>query len=336
MSSDPTIGVIIVTYMSGPVISECLDSLMRSTHRDLRVVVCDNRSPDDTVARIRAWAEAHGRPLAEHDDPETLAEPAPGSVTLLHTGGNLGFAGGVNAGLRALRRHEEIGLFWVLNPDSIVLPDTASAFARCALVQPRFGLMGGRIVYSEPPNRIQSDGGRVSRFTGICRNVNQGQPGDMADRPDAASLDFISGASMVASRAFVDRAGLLVEDYFLYFEEVDWAARRGDLPLIICKDAVVHHHGGTAIGTGSLTRRASAFANYFNYRNRMRFIRRFHPLGLPIAYTASLARIAKLAIVGAWPEAGGAFRGLNGLAPPRSVAERIGPDTAALAFGARS
>ena len=47
---------------------------------------------------------------------------------------------------------------------------------------------------------------------------------------------------------------------------------------------LVFHHGGTAIGTGRPDERPSAFSNYFNYRNRMRFMRRFHPARLPLAY----------------------------------------------------
>ena len=82
---------------------------------------------------------------------------------------------------------------------------------------------------------------------------------------------------MVVSRDFLARVGPMREDYFLYYEEVDWALRRGDLPLAFAGDAIVYHHGGTSIGTGRLDERPSAFSNYFNYRNRMRFMRRFHP-----------------------------------------------------------
>ena len=159
-------------------------------------------------------------------------------------------------------------------------------------------------------------------------------PGD-AQFPDVTSLDFISGANMVASRMFIEQIGLMVEDYFLYYEEVDWAARRGDLPLALCPEAVVVHHGGTTIGTGSVTKRASGFANYFNYRNRMRFMRRFHPGALPIVWGLAMLRVAKLVAVGAAAEAWAALAGLNGLPPPAAVRNRIAPDDRAQAFKLR-
>ena len=113
---------------------------------------------------------------------------------------------------------------------------------------------------------------------------------------------------MVVSREFLARTGPMVDDYFLYYEEVDWACRRGELPLVLAPDAIVYHHGGTSIGTGQLNERPSGFANYFNYRNRMRFMRRFHPLRLPVAYALNLARIGKSLTIDGRDEIVGAFR----------------------------
>ncbi len=104
---------------------------------------------------------------------------------------------------------------------------------------------------------------------------------------------------MVASRLFIEQAGLMVEDYFLYYEEVDWAFRRGDLPLRLVPDAVVYHHGGTVIGSGSLSRRATPFANYFNYRNRARFARRHMPLALPLLLAKAVLKAGQLLMMGA-------------------------------------
>jgi hypothetical protein len=245
---------------------------------------------------------------------------------------NRGFAAGVNRGLRSLQRDPRCGLFWILNPDCEVAPGAAAAFERCAAAAGDFALMGARIVYLEPPGLIQSDGGRVGRWTGLCRNVNQGADPAATGRPAAGELDFISGASVVASRRFVETAGPMPEDYFLYYEEVDWAARRGALPLVLCEGAVIHHHGGTAIGSGAVNRLPTPFALYFNYRNRMRYLRRMRPLALPVAYLASLARVAKLLALGARAEAESAFRGMHGRAPPRAVRARLSPEAAALAF----
>lgn len=316
------VGVVVVTHNSQDVVGECLDSLLAPAWPDLRVVVSDNASRDRTVAAVRASAMRACVPVTAAPQ----SGPAGHSVTILRNRRNRGFAAGVNAALAHLHACPEIGLFWILNPDCRVLPGTAMAYLRGAREAGRFGLIGGRTFYHAPDRTIQSDGGRVGRWSGICRNANQGcRPAD-AVVPLPETLDYVSGANFAVSRAFLDRAGAMPEDYFLYYEEVEWAMRRGDLPLVICPNAAVLHHCGTSAGSGIPGRTPSAFSNYFNYRNRMRFMRRQRPIALPTSWALSMARIARLGARGAWAAAWGAFCGLNGLAPPPAVRARLALD----------
>ncbi len=314
------IAVVIVSFQSADVLGACLESLACSAHPLARIVVCDNQSADGSADAVRQWANRHALALAEIS-PDA---PLPGArAVLVHMGANRGYAGAVNAGLALLATDPAIGLFWVLNPDCMVLPETAGAFCRAAAEAPGFGLMGGRLCYIDPPGIIQSDGGQVSRWTGICRNVNQGLRAAVTAMPDPRTLDFISGASLVVSRAFLEQVGPMAEDYFLYYEEVDWAARRGSLPIRLAPGATTLHHGGTVIGSGAVNRRAQPFALWFNNRNRMRFVRRFRPGALPVAWAASMARAARLVLEGDLAGATAAFRGLLGLPPPAAVAKRL-------------
>ena len=340
-AEDLAIGVIVVTYCSEDIIVPCLESLLQSDHPALNIVVCDNASPDRTVERIRSWIASSSSNLArsasskktptskpiEFDefllgDQQDVVMPHLAKLTLLRSKHNRGFAGGVNVGLKALLPHRHIKLFWLLNPDTVVVRDTASAYAKAA-AKKHFGLMGGRTLYYDFPNRIQSDGGQISLWTGACRNMNQGILPAESVPIDPRKLGFISGANLVASRRFVEQIGPMREDYFLYYEEVDWASRRGDLSLVTCPEAVVYHHGGTVIGTGSIDRRPSALASYFNFRNRIRYVMRFSWFALPFAYFHSLLKLAKLACLGAFEEFEAALRGLHQLPPPAKVADQL-------------
>ncbi|MEM9043022.1 MAG: glycosyltransferase, partial [Actinomycetota bacterium] len=233
------LGVVIVAYTSADVIGDCLDSVVGAPEI-ARIVVVDNRSPDATVETVRAWAGRMGPPLAESDP----AAPLESRVTLIHAGLNRGFAGAVNIGLDRLKADPEIDAFWILNPDAVARPGTAAALAACAAQNPGFGLMGGRIVYSGRRQAVQADGGRYSRWTGVCESVNQGLSAAEAVAPPAEALDFVTGAHMVASRRFLEEVGPMEERYFLYYEEVDWAMRRGALPIVRCDGAEVVHQGG--------------------------------------------------------------------------------------------
>lgn len=192
--------------------------------------------------------------------------------------------------------------------------------------------MGGRVVYADPPSLVQSDGGRV-KITGMCASVNLGADPEQAEWPEAATIDFIVGASMVASRKFIERVGLMREDYFLYYEEVDWAARRGAMPLVVCRGAVAKHYVGTSSGSPRLNRGASAFSNYFNFRNRMRFAWRFRRASFLAIYSWSLLKIARIFLSGRTLEARAALMGMHQMAPPNEVASQVGEASSRLAFG---
>ncbi len=324
------LGVVIVVYNSEDVIINCLNSLLKSETQADRIVLCDNASPDNSVQIIKQWVERMGYSYSEYDC--SCKQPTLADVTVIRSGTNRGFAGGVNMGLKVLLE-DGADLFWLLNPDGLVKSGTIKAIKSCASEKPGFGLMSGRVVYVEPKGVIQVDGGLVRRLTGICESVNQGALVSETPLPDVSMLSYLTGAHLVASRKFVETVGPMQEGYFLYYEEVDWAMRRGTLPLVLCEDADILHHGGTSIGSGSATRRASPFANYFNYRNRMRFMRRFRPQFLLISIMAALARIVRLVLLGGFDEAGAAFRGLAGLPPPRSVRDCIAQDSQDCAFG---
>lgn len=329
-------GVIIVSYASSDVIGDCLSSLAASENADLRIVICDNASPDKSRDIVRNFARDHQIPLSEIEPHEFLTrnQTSPSHLTLISSSENLGYAGGVNLGLDYLMKSADVDHFWILNPDSVVQPDTASSYARSAAKAGRFGLMSGRTLYYGEGGMIQSDGGWVSLWTGVCRNINQGEMDSNVSMPDVRRVNFLSGANIVASREYVVKTGKMRDDYFLYYEEVDWAMRRGDLPIVLSKDAIIHHHGGTAIGSGTVHRMPSAFSNYFNYRNRMIFMRRFRPWAIPVSYAYSTLKIGQLVLKGAFAEAFGAWRGLNFLRPPKSVSDRIDVNDHKYAFGA--
>ena len=292
----------------------------------------DNASDDGTVAAVRAWAAQNADRVSFEDAALGVMPPASADLTLLRSPLNGGFAWATNRGLELLLGDDSLQLFWILNPDCEVLPDTARALVAAADQGP-FALMGGRTLYRDDPDIVQTDGGRVSRWTGVCTCINQDRRADDVALPGAQELDFVSGANCVASREFLECAGLMPEDYFLYYEEVDWAMQRGALPLRAVPNAEVLHLGGATIGSGSLNRRPSAFSNYFNYRNRIRFLRRYSPRALPVAYLYASAKACRLVLAGAFGEARGLMTGLLQLGPPRDVRRVLAVSAHSRAFG---
>ncbi len=343
------IGVVIVSYNSSDVIFDCLESLLAADDSPARIVIVDNASPDRTADQIKLWALKGERPQAGHDAgrsapaltfPLDFVDVAPdgamGScrIALVRAASNGGYAAGVNLGLAMLKQLSDISLFWILNPDTTVPTGAATAYMEAASMEGD-GLLGCRIAFCEPPHAIQSDGGVVNAWTGACTNLNRGTMPHEATAVANRAIDFISGANLMVPKRVLEAVGPMTEDYFLYYEEVDWArrARMLGFKVAMVPGATVFHHGGTVIGSGTLKRSPSPLSVYFNSRNRMRFVRRWMPLRLPFAYVFGLAKVIQMLVRGDRDAAWAGLLGVHGCAPPSKVRCQIAPESWGTAFG---
>lgn len=305
--SPPRLGVVIVNFRRPDDTIECLESLLRSPV-PLAVVVVENGSGDGSDQAIADWA-AGRRPVAAASEAMAamtqppLPKPLPiqtiaadaiataipdAPLTLIRSADNLGFAGGNNLGLRLLQRAAGIEVFWLLNNDTIVAPDTADRLLAHMAARPEVGMCGTVVRYYWRPDRVQAHGGlRYSRLTGTARAIGGGSAAaDPVDATAVASaIDFVLGASLAVSRTFLERVGLMEHRYFLYFEELDWAARNRRLPVPMAVgyagDAVVWHKEGGSIGSSGDHAKRSPLSDYWLTRSRLAYARRFTPALAP-------------------------------------------------------
>jgi GT2 family glycosyltransferase len=311
---------------------ECLETLFRSTHSTYSVIVCDNDSHDGSLEKIKAWAEGRlspwtppGNPLRELSCPgaqkpiayreygresaEWGGDPAVVvPLTLIRNGGNLGFAGGSNIGLRYVLRRRGFDCVWLLNPDTVVRPDTMSHLVAKFEEDPSLGICGSTVLYYHAPDTVQVLGGaRYNRWIALPLPIGTGRA---ASEPiDAeqitSTMTYVYGASMMISNAFLDEVGLLCEDYFLYFDELDWAMRaKGKYRLAYAPESVVYHREGGTIGSGLKARKKSWTADYYFIRNRILFTRKFVPAALPTVYLALVVAMLRRASRGQWDRVG--------------------------------
>lgn len=199
----------------------CLDSLTRLDYPNYEVIVVDNGSTDGSVEHIR-----NARP----------------DVKLLEAGANLGFSGGCNLGIRdALSRGFEY--VWLLNNDTEADPHALSALVDTAESDPTIGAVGSVIYHMDQPDTVQEWGG------GYVNLWN----GRMTIMTAPATLNYLSGCSLLIPTRVLRRAGPFNERFFVYWEDIDLSQRLLELgyQLAVASESQIRHRGSASTGRGS-------------------------------------------------------------------------------------
>jgi GT2 family glycosyltransferase len=112
-------------------------------------------------------------------------------------------------------------------------------------------------------------------------------------------LDWVCGASMFVSTLFIREIGLMQEDYFLYYEEADWAIRGLDqFRLGFAPKSVVFHKSGA-----NSSKIMPLFTAGFYYRSRLRFVSRFLPDRMAAAKRQLFVEMLRHLARGRWTSA---------------------------------
>jgi hypothetical protein len=124
-------------------------------------------------------------------------------------------------------------------------------------------------------------------------------------------LDYVEAASVLVTRSFLETVGLMTEDYFLYFEEMDWTLRaRGRFRFAYSPQSVVYHKEGGSIGASHKNRNLrSALADFYQARNRLVFTRRYLPWLLPSMCVSVTATAVHRLLSGRWQNAAAVVKG---------------------------
>lgn len=244
----PTVNIIVLNYNSREDTLDCLRSLEHLTYPSVEVIAVDNGSIDGSVDAIRS--------------------SFPG-VTLIDTGKNLGFTGGNNAGIqRALENGADY--IMLLNNDTIVAPDMLDLMVEVMENDPTIGVSGPMIYYYDAPDVIWSAGGTIDWKHGLTNMVGLNQDDKaqfgLAPRP----VDFVTGCAILARRKVWESAGLLNDQFFMYYEETEWCVRasRTGYKIVHIPDAMMWHKIPID------ARATSARAYYYMTRNRLLFLRK--------------------------------------------------------------
>lgn len=264
--SEPRVDVLVINWNGLEHLEDCFSSLLASTCPNVRIVLVDNASDDNSVAFVR---DRFG------GDPR---------VRVLVCPENLGWSGGNN---RALEQSLADGADYalLLNNDTATEPDAMERLVAMAEAHPEAGVLAPKMLLFHQPDLLNSLGLECS-IIGASWDIGLGRlDGERWSR--SARVAGACGGAMFLRMDAVRKAGLLPGDFEIYLDDLDLCLRiwNAGYEVRTCPEARVRHKFSATFGQGLRARH-----KYFlNTRNRFYLMLRNYPLTkLPMVLPAVL------------------------------------------------
>ena len=269
------ITVITVNFQTPELVVDLIESVasQRITIPGIDMYIVDNASGDHSIETIKN----HLKDKCYH------------WVTLIVSPVNGGFSAGNNLALKRVIGCATTDFVWLLNPDTRLLPEAGNELLGFIKKENSTVIAGSRLEDADGTPQVSA-----FNFPGVisemCRGFNLGLMDRIFRRfivPKPVSemaepCDWLAGASILMSTETLRTVGFMDENYFLYFEEVDYClqAKRKRIQCWYVPTSRVYHAVGasTKISDGR-TKRPGIPQYWFDSRRRF-FLKNRGPLSL--------------------------------------------------------
>lgn len=263
------LSVIIVSWNVKKLLEQCLKSIFETLGSlETEIIVIDNNSSDGSV--------------------EMVKEKFP-SVVLIENKRNSGYGTANNQGIRISKGKYIL----ILNPDTIIFPDTLNELITFLDQNPKIGAVGPKILNSD--GSVQFECARnfptlLTEFFALT-TLDKRFPKSRFfgktlmsywDHNDRREVNVISGACALIRKSVFNEAGLFDEDFFMYVEETDlfYRIKKNGWEVYFLPSAkIVHLWGKSAEQAGYLMAVEAR-------RSVELFFRKHYGLGVTIAHRA--------------------------------------------------
>jgi GT2 family glycosyltransferase len=238
--------VLILSWNGETYLPDCLNAVMAQSHAPHEVILVDNASTDGSV--------------------ELVAANFP-QVRIICNDENLGFAGGMNAGLKEATGDIAV----LLNQDTVVREDWLAELVKAMETDKHIGIAGCKILYPDGQT-IQHAGGYLEYPLGLSHHYGYGEL-DQGQWDEQREVEYVTGAAMAIQLEVLERIGYLDDDFFpAYFEDADLClrARQAGYKVVYVPTAALLHHESASTETVE--------QHYYYHRNRLRLLLKHYTL----------------------------------------------------------
>lgn len=262
-----TLAIITVNYKTPGLVLASIESLMADSENlpPFKMFIVDNASDDESITIISNYLRTH--------DLEDRIE-------LMASMRNGGYAAGNNLALERVLADLRYTHVWLLNPDTRIRPGAGTALLEFMDANPQAAMAGSRLEDEDSTPQVSAFR-YPSAMSELLGSMKLGPldklfskhlvPMPLQDEPFQA--DWLAGASLMIRREFIDQVGLMDENYFLYFEEVDYCfqIRQEGGEIWYVPQSRVFHAVGAATGISDLRNKAPRRPQYW-FDSRRRYL----------------------------------------------------------------
>ena len=279
---------------------ECLESVLKLDYENFQVIVVDNSDTTESFENLTHWGLGNLEvkeslfenlvfPLEQKpinsctiSEDEIFDKELNTKIVFVKANQNMGFAAGNNIALKyILKFGTPDSYIWLLNNDIVVDKEALSIIVeQMSLHKEEKCIYGTPLLDYYNPTTIQLIGGVYNKKTGLSSHFGEGNAKDDYDTNfDEAvrKIDYPTGASMLIKMTFLRELGLLNEDYFLFFEELDWVSRGkviGGKVSILNYFGVFHKQGEST--KSKFNKKKSEFIDLVSLNSRILFATKFN------------------------------------------------------------
>jgi GT2 family glycosyltransferase len=258
IEQEPLISIVTINYNQVEVTCEFLESARTLTYQRYEIIVVDNASTVNPTPQI----EARNNP----------------KVRVILNEKNLGFTGGNNVGIEAARGD----YVFIVNNDTELTPNLLDELLAPFLANERIGVTCPKIRFYHQPDVIQYAGyGPMNHFTGTAVTVG-GLEVDRGQHDRSGPTHFAHGCAMMVKREVIEKVGAFANQFFLYYEELDWSLRilKAGYLIHYQATALIFHKESVSVG------KHSPLKVYYLTRNRILLMRRHNTPVQKVAFFA--------------------------------------------------
>ncbi|MEU7797887.1 glycosyltransferase family 2 protein [Micromonospora arborensis] len=180
----------------------------------------------ELVGQIRGWSHAPRHVVVVDNSGEFAAAPAAlraVGVDVVNSPGNPGYAAAVNAGLRYLHNSGSEHVL-LATQDASASPVAVEALLGCLQAHPEAGVAAPLLLFRSNPEEVFSAGGMLDAKGRTYHGGYRAAASQWVGQPDF-DVAWADGAFLLVRKSALEAVGHLREDFFLYFEEVEFQLR---------------------------------------------------------------------------------------------------------------